>query len=322
MAPQQPLRSQPHAAQHPEPLDRLVRVSRTRRLIPAGAPKQHRQIRFVAVQRKQRRTHRVPTGFPFQLYASFPSSRTSSSVSGANAAVATLLFGCITMSHPAGISCRWQRTISRKRRRMRLRTAAPPSAFLMLKPKRLKASSFERTNTVKWVLEERFPARYTASKLPRRTSRASRGKPKSAAGAPSLLRREAMTSLLAACRKHFAAALRLHAHAKSVGLRAAPAPRLKCTLWQSNPPLSFYVPAARSITSSPLCTQAQPYCGLPGSCRNYLVYPRPAPSVNKPPLRSPRRRFAAQFLPSRLAACSDMPSILAANVVLSPRSYP
>ncbi len=41
---------------------------------------------------------------------------------------------------------------------MRLRTTAPPNAFFMLKPKRFKASSLERTKTVKWLLEERFPA--------------------------------------------------------------------------------------------------------------------------------------------------------------------
>jgi hypothetical protein len=63
------------------------------------------------------------------------------------------------MSHPAGISWRWQRTISRNLRRMRLRTTAPPNAFLMLKPNRLRASSFERRKTVKWVLVWRFPLR-------------------------------------------------------------------------------------------------------------------------------------------------------------------
>jgi hypothetical protein len=45
-----------------------------------------------------------------------------------------------------------------------------------------------------------------------------------------------MTSLLAACRKHFAAALGLHADSKPMCLRAAAFPRLKCTLWQVIPP--------------------------------------------------------------------------------------
>jgi hypothetical protein len=52
------------------------------------------------------------------------------------------------MSHPAGISCRWHLTISRMRRRMRLRTTAPPNAFLMLKPKRLTGSALARTKMV------------------------------------------------------------------------------------------------------------------------------------------------------------------------------
>ena len=137
------------------------------------------------------------------------------------------------MSHPAGISMRWQRTISRTRRRMRLRTTAPPSAFLMLKPKRLTGNWLARKKTVKWELDRRFPARYTASNSPRRTSRASRGNSRR----PGLLGREAMTSLLAARRQNFAAADRLHARAESVRLRAASFPRLKCALWQSNPPL-------------------------------------------------------------------------------------
>ncbi len=128
---------------------------------------------------------------------------------------------------------RWQRTISRRRRRMRLRTTAPPSAFFMLKPKRVTGNALARKKTVKWELDRRFPARYTASKSPRRTSRASRGNSRR----PGLLGREAMASLLAARRQHFAASYGLHARAESVRLCAAAFPRLKCALWQSNPPL-------------------------------------------------------------------------------------
>src|SRR5260370_37001579 len=45
------------------------------------------------------------------------------------------------------ISSRWQRTISRKRLRIRLRTTALPRAFLMLKPNRLcgSAQSYPRS---------------------------------------------------------------------------------------------------------------------------------------------------------------------------------
>ena len=153
------------------------------------------------------------------------SSRNKSAVSAANSAFATALFGCMTMSHPVGISVRWQRTISRRRRLIRLRTTALPSSLLMLKPKRLCGSSLARKNTVKWALERRFPARYTASNSPRRTSRASRGnfcplgpKPPWTGRLPVLFGGKPMTSLLAARRQHLAAAFRLHAGAKSVRL--------------------------------------------------------------------------------------------------------
>jgi hypothetical protein len=123
---------------------------------------------------------------------------------------------------------------------MRLRTTAPPSAFLMLNPKRLSGSWFARKKTVKWEFERRLPVRYTASNSPRRTIRAARGNFR-----PSgLLGREPMASLLAARRQYFAASDGLHAYAKSVRLGAPPFIRLICSLWQSNPPLvSVPVPA-------------------------------------------------------------------------------
>jgi hypothetical protein len=126
---------------------------------------------------------------------------------------------------------------------MRLRTTAPPNAFLMLNPNRLSGSWFTRKKTVKWELDRRFPVRYTASNSPLRTSRAARGKSRR----PSLLGREPMTSLLAARRQHLAAALRLHAHAEAVRLRATPLPRLISPLWQSTPPFP-YVSRGRAIS--------------------------------------------------------------------------
>ena len=115
---------------------------------------------------------------------------------------------------------------------MRLRTTAPPSAFLMLKPKRLSGNWFARKKTVKWEFERRLPVRYTASNSPRRTIRASRGNSRP----PGLLGREPMASLLAARRQHLAASDGLHAYAKSVRLGTPPFSRLICSLWQSNPP--------------------------------------------------------------------------------------
>jgi hypothetical protein len=91
-----------------------------------------------------------------------------------------------------------------------------------------------RRKTVKWEPERRFPARYTVSNSPRRTSRASRGNSRR----PGSLGSKAMASLLAACRQNPAAALRLHARAEAVRLCAAPPAWLKCALWQNNPPIS------------------------------------------------------------------------------------
>lgn len=115
----------------------------------------------------------------------------------------------------------------------------------MLKPKRLSGNSLARTKTVKWELERRFPARYTASNWPRLTSRASRGKSNDffASGAASLLGRKAMTALLTPCGEDLAATRCLHARTKSVCLSAAALPRLIGTLWQSHSPRFVVVPA-------------------------------------------------------------------------------
>ena len=163
------------------------------------------------------------------------------------------------MSHPVGISRQCRRTISRTRRRMRLRTTAPPIAFLILKPNRLSGNSFAFRKTVKWELVRRFPERYTASNSAFRTNlpaaaglpalpgpaalaaRPSRGHP-----CPPLFGREAMTSLLAACRQHLAPARRFHPGAKPVRLRAPPLARLISPFWQSNPPLSLRVAPEKS----------------------------------------------------------------------------
>ncbi len=186
MATQQPLQSKPKAARHAKPFNALVGIARTRRFESATSREQDRQIRFVEPQREQRHAHRngslltlrggdlCRSGLQSALFPSVHcrntgrtrvrrytlfSSRNKSVVSAANGARSTGLFGCMTMSHPAGISSRWQRTTSRKRRRIRLRTTEPPRAFLMLKPKRLRGSSLARKKTVKWELERRFPAR-------------------------------------------------------------------------------------------------------------------------------------------------------------------
>ena len=95
---------------------------------------------------------------------------------------------------------------------MRFRRTAPPSAFLMLQPNRLRSKPLRRRKTVNSRLERRFPSRYTASYSLRRSRRQSRGSPR---GDPSDAC-EAVTSLLTACCKNFYSAFRLHAGAKTV----------------------------------------------------------------------------------------------------------
>jgi hypothetical protein len=92
---------------------------------------------------------------------------------------------------------------------------------------------------VKWELERRLPARYTSSNSLFRTSRASRGNVRPAAGPLPLLRREPMAALLAARCQHLAAAFGFHAHAKPMCFGAAAFPRLICTLWQNIPPCLY-----------------------------------------------------------------------------------
>jgi len=104
-----------------------------------------------------------------------------------------------------------------------------------------------------------------------------------------------MTSLLAACRKDFAATLGLHARTKSVRFGAAAFPRLKCTLWQSTPPCFGKRPAkfpsaipcqqfavgSNDQTRWPRGSSVKPYCRNPGSFLNSLVYLRGAHRVKK-----------------------------------------
>src|SRR6266404_4906581 len=118
MAAQQALERQPRAARNAKSLDGLVGVCRTGRLETAASSNPQRQIHFVKAQRGERQAHRDALRHAVH---SLGSRRNKSAVSAANSALLTLFFGCMTMSHPADISWRWQRTISRTRRRMRLR---------------------------------------------------------------------------------------------------------------------------------------------------------------------------------------------------------
>src|SRR5579871_4768736 len=131
------------------------------------------------------------------------------------------------MSHPGAISCRCSLTISRNRRRIRLRRTAVPSAFLILQPKRLILRLLGRIKTVNSRLALRRPSRYTASYSTRRTKRQALGKVRDASDAG-----KAMASFFAALRKNFASTLALHARAETVLLVATAHVGLKCAFRQ------------------------------------------------------------------------------------------
>jgi hypothetical protein len=137
------------------------------------------------------------------------------------------------MSHPGAISCRCNLSISRMRRRMRLRRTAPPSAFLMLQPKRLISRPLRRRKTANSRPVRRRPSRYTASYSARRTRRQARGK--SRRGDSDA--RETVAPLLAALRKDFPSTLALHACAEAVLLMASAHMRLKSAFRQRPSPM-------------------------------------------------------------------------------------
>jgi len=132
------------------------------------------------------------------------------------------------MSHPGAISCRCNLTISRMRRRMRLRRAAPPSAFLMLQPNRLMSRPLGRRKTANSRPVRRRPSRYTASYSTRRTNRHARGNP----NCGRLDARETVAPFLAAFRKDFPSTRALHACAETVLLMTAAHMGLKSTFRQ------------------------------------------------------------------------------------------
>ncbi len=105
---------------------------------------------------------------------------------------------------------------------MRLRSTAPPTAFLMLHPNRLRSSPLGRRKTANSRLLRRRPSRYTASYSARCTRRQLRGR--SSRGVSDA--REAMTPFPAALCKNFSSTLAFHPCAESVLLVAGAHMRL------------------------------------------------------------------------------------------------
>jgi hypothetical protein len=136
------------------------------------------------------------------------------------------------MSHPGAISCRYNLTISRMRRLIRLRRTAPPSAFLMLQPNRLTSRPLGRRKTANSRPDFRRPSRYTASYSTRRTNRHARGNPSG-----RLDSRETVAPFLASLRKHPTTTRALHACAEAVLLMASAHMRLKSAFRQRPSPM-------------------------------------------------------------------------------------
>ena len=232
-------------------LDRFIGVSRTGRMKLAATPEKGPEKNLIPAHACQRQPGEKSTRSPALYFAarfSLGSKASNSASSFENSSVSTDRLGCITTSHPGGISSRCNRKISRMRLRIRLRTTALPSAFFTLIPKRSRSSPFALKKTRNVALDRRRPSRYTASNSDRRTSLHSRGKfffartfaPASAAcswrlsagGGPSDPR-DAVASLFAASRKDFLSTFGLHSRAETMLLVPPPDMRLKRTLYQT-----------------------------------------------------------------------------------------
>jgi hypothetical protein len=151
----------------------------------------------------------------------FASRRSNSSERSEKLACAEGPRGCMTMSHPEAISWRCWRRISRMRRRMRLRTTAPPRALRTLMPNRLRSSPLGRKKTTNGGQARRWPWRCTASNSERCSRRPSRRQRfRLDAG-------EGVAPFCAASCKDFPSACGFHARAEAVFFVAAPHVGLK-----------------------------------------------------------------------------------------------
>ena len=168
------------------------------------------------------------------------------------------------------------------RRLIRLRRTAPPSAFLMLQPNRLRSRPLGRRKTANSRPDFRRPSRYTASYSTRRTNRHARGNPSG-----RLDSRETVAPFLASLRKHSTSTRALHACAEAVLLMTAAHMGLKSTFRQ------------RWFSSRSRCSCAR---GAQASANS----PSPAqrPSVLSPHLYKAQRIRAKQLVYSTRAVRS------------------
>jgi len=130
-----------------------------------------------------------------------------------------------------------------------------------------------------------------------------------------------MASLLAARRQHLAATLGLHANAETVRLGASASARLKCALWQNNPPLlPTIVIRDRSAVSITRKSRAAHWI-LQRLVPNLVVYSTLARRVKKQGLVWVSFRLARQdleqlrsYFPLVAESCLELMPVLDASV--------
>ena len=122
MAARQPAQPHPKSPRRAVPLHGFAHVLRAGRIEAAGGRQQGGHTQLVYAQ--------TAAYDPLQRRKNFSTSRRSSGIGASNA----LRRGLMTMDHCGFNRSRWNRTASRTRRRMRLRTTALPSARGTVKP--------------------------------------------------------------------------------------------------------------------------------------------------------------------------------------------
>jgi len=140
-------------------------------------------------------------------------------------------------------------------------------------------------------------------------------------GFPALFGGKPMASLLAARRQHLAATLGLHANAETVRLGASASARLKCALWQNNPPLlPTIVIRDRSAVSITRKSRAAHWI-LQRLVPNLVVYSTLARRVKKQGLVWVSFRLARQdleqlrsYFPLVAESCLELMPVLDASV--------
>src|SRR5882762_7214681 len=147
-------------AQHAETLNRFLGILRASGDVTAGGQQPRRQQPLINSQERDDGSFHLPP--PADFCKTVSKARPTSFTTTANSALRMTRFGFITTSIGGALTGRVIRTASRIRRRMRLRSTAPPSARLTVKPMRRPVgggSTRGEKNTVMLLEKCRFPSR-------------------------------------------------------------------------------------------------------------------------------------------------------------------